>query len=132
MKVLVINGSPRANQCTATALDEVMKTLQAEGVETELIHVGKTAVRGCIACNYCRTHGKCMFNDIVNETAEKFEEADGIIIGGPVYYASPNGTLLSFFGQAVFQHAFLQTYEGRRGDSQLPAGRSHGFVRCAE
>ena len=104
MKVLVINGSPRANQCTATALDEVMKTLQAEGVETELIHVGKTAVRGCIACNYCRTHGKCMFNDIVNETAKKFEEADGI------------------------QHAFLQTHEGRRGGSQLPAGRSHGFV----
>ena len=117
MKVLVINGSPRANQCTATALDEVIKTLQAEGVETELIHVGKTAVRGCIACNYCRTHGKCVFNDIVNETAKKFEEADGIIIGTALV-----------FGPAVFQHAFLQTHEGRRGGSQLPAGRSHGFV----
>ena len=106
MKVLVINGSPRANQCTATALDEVMKTLQAEGVETELIHVGTTAVRGCISCNYCRTHGKCMFNDIVNETAKKFEEADGIIIGSPVYFASPNGTLLSFLDRLFFSTPF--------------------------
>ena len=106
MKVLVINGSPRANQCTATALDEVMKTLQAEGVETELIHVGNKDIRGCIGCNYCRTHGKCMFNDIVNETAKKFEEADGIIIGSPVYFASPNGTLLSFLDRLFFSTPF--------------------------
>ena len=106
MKVLVINGSPRANQCTATALDEVMKTLKAEGVETELIHVGNKDIRGCIGCNYCRTHGKCMFNDIVNETAKKFEEADGIIIGSPVYFASPNGTLLSFLDRLFFSTPF--------------------------
>ena len=106
MKVLVINGSPRADQCTATALDEMIKTLHAEGVETELMHVGNKDIRGCIACNYCRTHGKCVFNDIVNEAAKKFEEADGIIVGSPVYYASPNGTLLSFLDRLFFSTPF--------------------------
>ena len=96
MKVLLINGSPNAKGCTYTALEEVSKTLNQEGIETEIIHVGNKDIRGCIACRKCKTNGKCVFNDIVNEVAPKFNECDGIIIGSPVYYASANGTLISF------------------------------------
>ena len=94
-KVLVLNGSPHVNGCTATALGEVIKTLNGEGIATELVQVGKEKIRGCIACNYCRDHGKCVFNDKVNEIAQKLESADGLIVGSPVYYAGPNATLLA-------------------------------------
>ena len=96
MKVLLINGSPNAKGCTYTALTEVASTLEAEGIETELIHVGHKDIRGCIGCRKCHTTGKCVFDDLVNETAPKFKESDGIVIGSPVYYASANGTLISF------------------------------------
>ncbi len=96
MKVLLINGSPHANGCTATALKEVAKTLNENGVDSEIIQVGHLDVRGCIACGQCRKLGKCVFDDIVNEVGEKFKEADGLILGSPVYYASANGTLTSF------------------------------------
>ena len=96
-KVLLINGSPRANGCTAAALAEMIKVFNEEGIETELIHIGNKAVRGCIACGRCAEIGKCVFgDDPVNETAAKLAEADGLVIGSPVYYSSPNGTLLSF------------------------------------
>ena len=102
MKILLINGSPKKEGNTFIALSEVQKTLEAEGVETEMIHVGHKDIHGCIACLKCRETGKCVFNDIVNEVAEKFKEADGIVVGSPVYYASPNGTLLSFLDRLFY------------------------------
>ena len=95
MKVLILNGSPRSHGCTARALEEVEKTLHEEGIETETVLVGNKDIRGCIACRSCASTGKCIFDDIVNEIAPKFESADGIIIGTPVYYAGSNGTILS-------------------------------------
>ena len=102
MKVLLINGSPNAKGCTYTALEEVAKTLNQEGIETEIIHVGNKDIRGCIACRSCKTKGKCVFDDLVNETAPKFQECDGIVIGSPVYYASANGTLVSFIDRLFY------------------------------
>ena len=101
-KVILINGSPRADQCTATALDEVIKTLNEEGVETELIHIGNKDIRGCAACGYCSTHDKCVFDDMVNEVNAKLEKADGLVVGSPVYYSSPNGTLISFLDRLFY------------------------------
>lgn len=102
MKVLLLNGSPNAKGCTYTALEEVANTLNQEGIETEMIHVGNKAIRGCIACRQCKTQGKCVFDDLVNETAPKFQACDGIVIGSPVYYSSPNGTLLSFVDRLFY------------------------------
>lgn len=96
MKVLLINGSPNAKGNTYIALHEMEKTFQQEGVETEIIHVGNKAIRGCIGCRQCRQTGKCVFDDVVNETAPKFAECDGIVLGSPVYYASANATLMAF------------------------------------
>lgn len=106
MKVLLINGSPNARGCTYTALNEVATTLENQGVETEIIQVGHKDIRGCIACRKCKSTGKCVFNDIVNEVAPKFDSADGLIVGSPVYYASPNGTLISFLDRLFFSTAF--------------------------
>ena len=106
-KVLLLNGSPHANGCTKTALDEMIKVFAAEGIETELIQVGMEETRGCIACGYCSKNGKCVFDeDAVNETAAKFEAADGLVVGSPVYYASPNGTLLSFLDRLFYSSNF--------------------------
>ena len=102
MNVILINGSPHANGCTFTALNEVAKTLNKEGIATEIIHVGNKAIRGCIACRKCKTIGKCVFDDIVNEVAPKFKECDGIVIGSPVYFASANGTLVSFIDRLFY------------------------------
>lgn len=102
MKVLLINGSPNARGCTYTALHEVSETLNKEGVETEIIHVGNKDIRGCIGCRKCKTSGKCVFNDIANEVAPKFQECDGLVIGSPVYYASANGTLISFLDRLFY------------------------------
>ena len=106
MKVLLINGSPKKEGNTYIALHEVQKTLEAEGIETELIHVGHKNIRGCIACNRCKELGKCVFDDMVNEVAEKFEQADGIVVGSPVYYGSPNGTLISFLDRLFYSTSF--------------------------
>ena len=105
-KVLLINGSPRPNGCTYTALNEMVKIFTQEGIETELIHIGSKDIRGCIACGSCRQNGKCVFNDIVNATAKKFEQADGLVVGSPVYYASPNGTLISFLDRLFYSTPF--------------------------
>lgn len=102
MKVILINGSPNAKGCTYTALEEVSKTLKSEGIETEIIHVGHKDIRGCIGCLQCKTKGKCVFNDIVNDIAPKFKECDGIVIGSPVYFASANGTLVSFIDRLFY------------------------------
>ena len=105
-KVLLLNGSPHRNGCTSTALEEMMRVFEAEGIESELIQVGASAVRGCISCNKCSEAGKCVFDDLVNEVAPKFEEADGLVVGSPVYYASPNGNILSFLDRLFYSTPF--------------------------
>ena len=102
MKVLLINGSPNVNGCTYTALKEVADTLEKEGVETEIVHVGNKDIRGCIGCRQCKKTGKCVFNDLVNEVAPKFAECDGIVLGSPVYYASANGGMISFVDRLFY------------------------------
>ena len=109
MKVLLINGSPRQNGCTYTALSEVEKALNEAGVETELLHIGAKAVQGCIACGRCKTLGRCAFDDLVNAAAPKFEAADGLVVGAPVYYASPNGSLLAFLDRLFYSTPFDKT-----------------------
>ena len=97
MKVLLINGSPHGAGCTYTALEEVARALHEDGVETELIQIGTGAVHGCIGCGHCKSAGCCVFtDDQVNEAAAKLREADGLVVGSPVYYASPNGSILAF------------------------------------
>lgn len=102
MKVLSINGSAHLDGCTARALEEVEKVLKENGIEVERINVANKDVRGCIGCGYCREHGKCVFNDIVNETAPKLAEASGVLIGTPVYYAHSNGQLLAFLDRLFY------------------------------
>lgn len=109
MKVLMINGSPKTNGNTATALREMEKVFLEEGVDVELIHVGNQAVRGCIACGKCGERGKCVFEDLVNEVAPKFAEADGLVIGSPVYYASANATLMAFLQRLFYSTRFPKT-----------------------
>lgn len=105
MKVLVINGSPELHGCTDRALKEVEGVLASEGIETVRVDVGVRDVRGCIACRTCRKNDKCIFNDIVNETAPVFAECDGILIGSPVYYAGCNGQLLAFLDRLFYSTA---------------------------
>ena len=105
-KVLLLNGSPHPHGCTATALEEMIRIFEEEGIETELIQVGIKDIRGCISCGQCSSKGKCVFDDLVNEVAEKFEKADGLVIGSPVYYGSPNGTLLSFLDRLFYSSPF--------------------------
>ena len=105
-KVLLLNGSPRAKGCTAVALQEMISVFTTEGIETELIQVGNKDIRGCIVCGSCMKTGKCVLNDLVNEVAPKFEAADGLVIGSPVYYASPNGTILSFMDRLFYSTHF--------------------------
>ena len=105
-KVLFLNGSPHPHGCTATALEEMIRIFEEEGIETELIQVGIKDIRGCISCGQCSSKGKCVFDDLVNEVAEKFEKADGLVIGSPVYYGSPNGTLLSFLDRLFYSSPF--------------------------
>ena len=107
-KVLLINGSPHAHGCTATALEEMIKVFDAQGVETELLWVGNREIRGCISCQSCSKTGKCVFDDLVNETAPKLESADALVIGSPVYYGSPNGTLLSFLDRLFYSTPFTK------------------------
>ena len=102
MKVLMINGSPDPKGCISTALKEAARILAAEGIETEEVFVGNKDIRGCIACRRCKETGKCVFDDLVNETAPKLAEADGLIVGTPVYYSNPNGTVLSFLQRLFF------------------------------
>ena len=109
MKVLMINGSPRANGNTSLALKEMERVFNENGVETEIVCVGNKNVRGCIACGTCAEKGRCAFDDIVNETAPKFEKADGLVIASPVYYASANGTLISFLDRLFYSAHFDKT-----------------------
>ena len=120
-KALLINGSPRPNGCTYTALKEVADTLEKEGIETEIIQIGKEAIRGCIACGYCSSHDGCVINDIVNEVRGKLAEADALIVGSPVYYGSPNGNLISFLDRLFYS-------KGKDIDLRMKVGAS--VVTC--
>ena len=105
MKVLLINGSPRKDSNTETALNEVAKSLNEEGANIEIITLGNE-VAGCKACSACRKLGKCVIDDIVNEVAEKFKEADGIVVGSPTYFASTNGTVISFLDRLFYSRSY--------------------------
>ena len=109
MKVLMINGSPRAKGNTSTALKEMEKIFAQEGIETEILQIGNQAVRGCIACGSCAEKGRCVFDDAVNEAASKFEAADGLVVGSPVYYASANATLIAFLDRLFYSTHFDKT-----------------------
>lgn len=104
MKVLLINGSPKKEGNTAAMLNEMVAVFKKEGIETEIIHIGNKDVRGCIACGKCRQLGHCVFNDIVTEISDKLSHADGLVIGSPVYYASANGTLVSFLDRLFYSN----------------------------
>ena len=109
MKVLLINGSPHEKGNTFTALHEMEKIFEAEGVETELVHVGKSDIRGCTACGYCHTHSGCVFDDGVNAVAAKLKEADGLVVGSPVYFASANATLTALLDRLFYSMDFDPT-----------------------
>lgn len=106
MKVLMINGSPNAEGNTYIALNEMVKVFQEEGIETEIVQVGDKSVTGCIACRACMEKGCCVFDDIVNETASKFEECDGLVVASPVYYASANATLVAYLDRLFYSTGF--------------------------
>lgn len=109
MKVLMINGSPHAKGNTAVALEEMRKVFEAEGVETELLHIGNKDIRSCIACGTCFKKGSCVFEDEVNAAAEKFKVCDGLVVGSPVYYASANATLVAFLTRLFYSTPFDKT-----------------------
>lgn len=109
MNVLMINGSPRTDGNTAVALREMERIFQKEEIAVELVHVGNQAIRGCVGCASCKKTGKCVFDDMVNETAEKFEKCDGLVVGSPVYYASANATLVAFLTRLFYSTPFDKT-----------------------
>jgi len=109
MKVLIINGSPRNGGNTSVALDEMKKIFDEENIETEIFSIGTKDIRGCIACGKCGTMGKCVFDDAVNELADKFEDADGLVVASPVYYASANATLIAILDRLFYSSNFDKT-----------------------
>ena len=109
MKVLILNGSPRINGNTSLAIDEIVKTLKEEGIESEVMQIGNKVIRGCVACESCSEKGKCIFDDEVNKVAEKFEAADGLIVASPVYYASANATLIALLDRLFYSSHFDKT-----------------------
>lgn len=109
MKVLMLNGSPRPGGNTSVALNEMERIFQFEGFEVETVQVGKQDVRGCIACNSCAKTGRCIFEDVVNEIAPKFEACDGLVVASPVYYASANATLIALLDRLFYSTHFDKT-----------------------
>lgn len=109
MKVLIINGSPRKDGNTSIAIREMVKIFEKESIDAEVVQVGAGTVRGCIACGRCAETGKCVFNDVVNELAPKFEEADGLVVASPVYYASANATLIAVLDRLFYSSHFDKT-----------------------
>lgn len=109
MKVLILNGSPKKNGNTATAINEMINIFQEEGISVELVQIGSQSVRGCSSCGYCFQAGKCAVSDIVNELAPKLEEADALVIASPVYYASANSTLTACLDRLFYSTHFDKT-----------------------
>lgn len=139
LNVLLINGSPNAKGCTYTALSEVERTLNAEGIATELVHIGNRDIRGCIACYKCAEQGRCVFNDAVNELAPKFEAADGLVVGSPTYYAGPNGTLTNLLDRLFFSTPFSKRMKvgaavcsARRGGTTATFDRLNKYFTISE
>ena len=130
MKALLINGSPHANGCTFTALNIVAEELQKNGIETEIVHIGNKDIRGCIACGKCYELGHCVFNDMVNEVASKLEQADGLVVGSPVYYSGPNGTLTNLLVRLFYSvHYDLRMKVGAAVVSARRGGTTAAFDR---
>ena len=124
MRVLMVNGSPHAKGNTYVALDEMKNIFEAADIEVDYVHIGNKAIRGCVACNQCSTKGKCVFDDVVNETAPLFEAADALVVGTPVYYASANATTIAYMDRLFFSTPFDKTMKvgaavviSRRGGS---------------
>lgn len=139
MKALLINGSPHANGCTFTALSIVAEELQKNGIETEIVHIGNKDIRGCIACGKCTELGHCVFNDMVNKVAPKFEQADGLVVGSPVYYAGPNGTLTNLLDRLFFSTPFdkrmkvgASVVSARRGGTTAAFDRLNKYFTISE
>ena len=139
MKALLINGSPHANGCTFTALSIVAEELQKNGIETEIVHIGNKDIRGCIACGKCAELGHCVFNDMVNEVAPKFVQADGLVVGSPVYYAGPNGTLTNLLDRLFFSTPFdkrmkvgAAVVSARRGGTTAAFDRLNKYFTISE
>ena len=139
MKTLLINGSPHANGCTFTALSIVAEELQKNGIETEIVHIGNKDIRGCIACGKCAELGRCVFNDMVNEVAPKFEQANGLVVGSPVYYAGPNGTLTNLLDRLFFSTPFdkrmkvgAAVVSARRGGTTAAFDRLNKYFTISE
>ena len=109
LKVLIINGSPRVGGNTSVALREMADVFAAEGVEAEIVQIGAEPVRGCIACGYCYEHDRCVFDDVVNTIAPKFEAADGLVIASPVYFANANATLVACLDRLFYSTGFDKT-----------------------
>lgn len=109
MKVLILNGSPRINGNTSLAISEMTRIFEENSIETEVVMLGNKNIRGCIACKKCKILGKCVFDDIVNELALKFEQADGMIVASPVYYASANATLIACLDRLFYSSSFDKT-----------------------
>ena len=120
--------NPRINGCCARALQEVIMVLNEEGIDTELINIGTSDIRGCIACSSCKKNGKCVFNDIVNDVADKFKDADGLIVASPVYYSGPNGSLISLLDRLFYSTPFSKHMKvGASIVSARRAGNSSTF-----
>ena len=131
MKVLLINGSPNKSGCTNRALEEVAKALNSNDIENEIIHIGKKAVQGCIACGKCRDHERCVFNDdLYNTLFDKIKEMDGIVVGSPVYYAGPNGSLCAILDRLFYSGSkFLANKPAAAVVSCRRGGASSSFDR---
>lgn len=130
-KILLVNGSPNENGCTATALQETANELNRLGVETELLNLGKKPMQDCIACFQCQTKGQCVFNDQVNEIGNRMDEFGGIVVGSPVYYGGPNGRLTSFMDRLFFSVPD-EKFEGMLGAAVVSCrrgGASAAFER---
>ena len=139
MKTLLINGSPHAKGCTFTALNIVAEELRKNGIDTEIVHIGNKDIRGCIACGKCAELGRCVFNDMVNEVAPKFEQADGLVVGSPVYYAGPNGTLTNLLDRLFFSTPFdkrmkvgAAVVSARRGGTTAAFDRLNKYFTISE
>ena len=111
MKVLLINGSPNAKGTTYIALNEMQKVFEKEGIEAKIVHIGNKDIRGCMACGGCYQSGGCVFNDEVNEVAKEFEQADGLVVGSPVYYASANATLIALLDRLFHSPRFDKRFK---------------------
>ena len=139
MRVLMVNGSPHAKGNTYVALDEMKKIFEAEDVEVDYVHIGNKPVRGCIACGQCNTKGKCVFDDVVNETAPLFEAADGLVVGTPVYFSSANATTIAYLTRLFFSTPFEKRMKvgaavvvSRRGGSSSTFDEMNKFFTIRE